>query len=468
MIRQHAAAFRLALAAADAALVLLVILGAAGLRFGRQDAVHAFGQALPNPPAALAGFVLTWLALLWLNGLYWGRGAWTPRGDAAAIGRSTAGLVAVTLSTLFLFKLPDVSRLYLLIVFPTLAIATMALRIATRSLLSYLRRRGTSVRYVLVVGANARAGAFADLMESHAEFGLVVVGHLKAGPQDDGAQLKRPLLGTADDLETVLHGRIVDEVAICLPFAMEELIENAARLCEREGKVVRIPAAPVERVLVRGRLETVDGLAIYSITSGPDKALGLMVKRVLDLVGSALLLALLWPLFVVLAVAIKLDSRGGAFYRQQRVGLHGRSFAMVKFRSMCDRADDQLEGLLDRNAIKGQAFKVEDDPRITRVGRFIRHTSLDELPQLWNVLRGQMSLVGPRPPLPREVESYDVWHRRRLSMKPGMTGLWQVGGRSSSEFDQWVEKDLQYIDEWSLLLDLKILARTVPAMLSGR
>jgi len=167
------------------------------------------------------------------------------------------------------------------------------------------------------------------------------------------------------------------------------------------------------------------------------------------------------------AIAIKRDSEGPVFFRQERVGLHGRAFMLVKFRSMCLDAEDQLDDLRDDNEINGHAFKLNNDPRTTGFGRFLRRSSLDELPQLWNVLRGQMSLVGPRPPLPSEVANYDTWHRRRLSMKPGITGLWQVGSRHSPEFDHWVEQDLDYIDSWSLWLDFKIIARTLPAVLGG-
>jgi exopolysaccharide biosynthesis polyprenyl glycosylphosphotransferase len=228
-----------------------------------------------------------------------------------------------------------------------------------------------------------------------------------------------------------------------------------------------MPVAPVERALTTGRLESIDGVGVYSLANGPDRAVSLLLKRVLDLVGGACLLIAASPVLAVLAIAIKADSDGPVFFRQERVGLHGRSFPVVKFRSMCSGAEEQLEELREHNEINGHAFKLRDDPRITRLGRFLRRSSLDELPQLWNVVRGQMSLVGPRPPLPSEVAHYDVWHRRRLSMKPGMTGLWQVGARHSAEFDHWVEQDLEYIDSWSLWLDFKIMARTVPAVLSG-
>jgi exopolysaccharide biosynthesis polyprenyl glycosylphosphotransferase len=336
-----------------------------------------------------------------------------------------------------------------------------------REILVFARDHGRNCRYMLVVGANPRAQAFADLVESHAELGLVVIGHLQADASDDGVELSRPLLGSVDELESILHTQIIDEVAVCLPFAMEELIEQCAFMCEQEGKTVRVPVAPVERVLAMARLEAIDGTGVYSLSNAPDRALALVAKRLIDVAGSAFLLVVLSPLLALIALLVKLDSGGPVFFWQERVGLHGRTFEVVKFRSMVAGAEEQQEDLAHRNQIKGQAFKLDRDPRTTRVGRFLRRASLDELPQLWNVLLGHMSLVGPRPPLPSEVADYDAWHRRRLSMKPGMTGLWQVGARREPEFDRWVEKDLEYIDQWSLWLDFKIIARTLPAMLTG-
>ena len=193
-----------------------------------------------------------------------------------------------------------------------------------------------------------------------------------------------------------------------------------------------------------------------------------MAKRILDVVGSAVALVLLSPVLVLIAAAIRIDTHGPIFFRQTRIGLHGRPFAMYKFRTMVPDAEARLADLAERNEISGPAFKIAVDPRVTRVGRILRRTSLDELPQFWNVLLGQMSLVGPRPPISTEVAGYDMWHRRRLSMKPGITGLWQVSARLDEEFDRWVELDLTYIDRWSLWLDLKIMVRTVPAMFAGR
>jgi exopolysaccharide biosynthesis polyprenyl glycosylphosphotransferase len=468
MIRRYAAVLHLMLAAADTFLAIAVVVGATNWRFGRTSGWPPDVKAsLPDPNLAVAVFVGMWIAVLWMHGLYRSRVRWTRLGDLYAVLRAALVQLVLTLSLLYLLKLPDVSRLLLIVVFPSLALAAIGIRVAIRQILMLARDHGRNVRYMLVLGANSRARAFADLVDSHPELGLVVIGHLKADAADTGVILDKPLLGMVDDLEQVLHSEIVDEVAICLPFSMEDLIEACAALCEQEGKVIRMPVAPMERVLATGRFENIDGVGVYSIANGPDRAFGLMLKRLLDVVGSALLLVVLSPAILLIGLAIKLDSKGPVFFRQERVGLHGRTVRVVKFRSMCQDAEERLEELLERNEINGHAFKLGDDPRITRLGRFLRRSSLDELPQLWNVLRGEMSLVGPRPPLPREVARYDVWHRRRLSMKPGITGLWQVGARSSAEFDHWVEQDLEYIDSWSLWLDFKIIARTVPAVLSG-
>jgi exopolysaccharide biosynthesis polyprenyl glycosylphosphotransferase len=261
----------------------------------------------------------------------------------------------------------------------------------------------------------------------------------------------------------------VDEVAICLPSSSIKLVEPIARLCEEEGRIVRIPADEVPGlILPGGRLEDFDGMAVLSLVYGPDRIVALIIKRALDIVGAAVGLLILSPLMLLVGALVLVGEGTPVLFHQVRVGLHGRAFRMVKFRTMVPDAEEQLAELEELNEIQGQAFKLTDDPRVPRVGRLLRRTSLDELPQLWNVLTGSMSLVGPRPPLPREVAGYDLWHRRRLSMKPGITGLWQVSARREVDFDRWVALDLDYIDRWSLWLDFKILLRTVPALLSGR
>ena len=278
----------------------------------------------------------------------------------------------------------------------------------------------------------------------------------------------RTLLGPLADLPTILHERVVDEVVICLPFSQWNLVDAIARICEDEGKIVRVPMDVLDHAFAAGKVEDLDGVPVFSLVSGPDRTLALAVKRVVDVVSSLSGLLILSPLFAVVAILVRREDGGAVFFRQGRVGVHGRPFEVVKFRSMVPDAEGLRADLAARNEVNGPAFKVTADPRVTRTGRWLRRSSIDELPQLWNVLRGEMSLVGPRPPLPQEVAAYDVWHRRRLSMKPGMTGLWQVRARREPEFDRWVSADLEYIDRWSLWLDLKILARTIPAALEGR
>jgi exopolysaccharide biosynthesis polyprenyl glycosylphosphotransferase len=211
-----------------------------------------------------------------------------------------------------------------------------------------------------------------------------------------------------------------------------------------------------------------DGLPMLSFTSAPTDEVALLFKRAFDVLTSGMALLLLSPAIVATAVAVKLDSPGPIFFRQTRVGKNGRPFKMLKFRSMRIDAEARLESLRSQNEASGPVFKMKNDPRVTRVGRFIRRTSLDELPQFLNVFSGEMSIVGPRPPVPAEVKQYQRWQRRRLSVKPGITCTWQVSGRSNISFDQWMKLDLEYIDTWSLWQDIQICFRTVPAVLLSR
>ncbi len=463
MIRRHATELRLLLALFDAFAAIGVLAAASVFRFGPSDTLDPLFVAIPEPMAALALYALAWPVVLWTQGLYRPRVRLTVRGEVVDILRATVLFAGGMLSLLFIFKLPDVSRALLLLIFPGLAMSAVLTRLALRALLTHLRSSGRNTRFVLVLGTEGRAQTFADLIEAHHELGLVVIGHLAADGEESA--VTRPVLGTVEEIEGVLHTNVVDEVAICLPVTHTAHIDAIARLCEEEGKIVRIPMYVLEHTLATGRVEEVAGLPIYSLVSGPDRVIALVAKRLLDIAGSFVLMVLLLPVMAVIAVAIRLDSPGGALFRQTRVGLHGRTFEVLKFRTMVDGAERRITELAELNEIRGHAFKLTDDPRVTPVGRWLRRTSLDELPQLWNVLRGEMSLVGPRPPLVSEVAGYDVWHRRRLSMKPGMTGLWQVRARREEDFDRWVETDLEYIDSWSLWLDLRIILRTIPAVL---
>jgi len=451
------------LADASLAIVLLVTLSVA--RFGNEW-LSIWGPVLEQPAVFALAYGAAWVGVLWFHGIYRPRARWTIRSEGIAIARATVVLALLTGTVLFAVKLPDVSRLFLLFLFPIQWAVTLATRLLLRLAFERLRARGYNTRFVLIVGAGPRAQAFAAKLEAHQELGLRVRGFVDDEPFELPGSWRR--LGDLDAIEAILHREIVDEVAICLPFSKWDRTNAIAHLCEEEGKIVRVPIDMLTGVFASGRMEDLDGTPVYSLVSGPDRIAAFVVKRVFDLLVASLALLAASPLMAAVALRIRLRDGSPVLFRQQRVGLHGRRFELLKFRTMVAGAEAQLDDLAARSEISGAAFKMTNDPRVTRTGAFLRRTSLDELPQLWNVIRGDMSLVGPRPALPREVESYDLWHRRRLSMKPGLTGLWQVSARRSGSFDTWAQLDLSYIDRWSLWLDLKILARTVPAALEGR
>jgi exopolysaccharide biosynthesis polyprenyl glycosylphosphotransferase len=467
MIRRHVTALRLGLLAVDALSALILFALVSYVRFGASW--PETWRTVGLDPWILAGlWAVVWVSALWLMNLYRIRARWSLRGEARDIIQGATLIAVATFSALFLFKLPDVSRLFLLVLFIAQAMTTFALRTMVRMSLRWLRGRGFSQRYMLVVGTGRSARRFADRVERHRELGVRVIGHLAVDAPHGATVGGRAVLGSVDDIEEILHDRVVDEVAICVDPDAVARIEPLARLCEDEGKIVRIPIDELHISIAGGRLEEFDRIPVISLVYGPDRAVSLAIKRLLDIVLGIAGLFVLAPVFGAIALwIIAVDGRP-VLFRQERVGLHGRLFRVVKFRTMVPNAEAMLAGLSDQNEVKGHAFKITADPRLSRTGRILRSTSLDELPQLWNVVRGEMSLVGPRPPLPSEVLGYDLWHRRRLSMKPGVTGLWQVEARRDDEFDRWVALDLAYIDRWSVWLDFKIMLRTVPAMLQGR
>jgi exopolysaccharide biosynthesis polyprenyl glycosylphosphotransferase len=271
------------------------------------------------------------------------------------------------------------------------------------------------------------------------------------------------------ELQSVITIEPIDEVFVSLPIDKHgNLIEAIVQLCQEQGIVVRIHADVSRPTLAKPYLGDINGLPFLNVRSVPRDGWQLFIKRLTDIVGSAVLLVLLAPLMAVITLLIKLESPGPIFFRQERVGLNKRRFQLLKFRTMIQGADQQQQTVEYLNEAEGPVFKIKNDPRMTRLGRCLRRYSIDELPQLFQVLKGDMSLVGPRPLPVRDVDRISAqWQKRRFSVKPGITCLWQVNGRSDVNFDHWVKMDLEYIDNWCLGLDFKILIKTVPVVLGG-
>jgi exopolysaccharide biosynthesis polyprenyl glycosylphosphotransferase len=467
MIRRHLMTLRIALMVGDGVTAVAVFLLVSIIRFGNTGWTGIWQRIGIDIRMAAIAFGIGWVVALWFFGLYRLRARWQLRTEAKDIGRATVLVAAVSLSLLFLFKQQDVSRLFLLTLFTAQPIVTLTGRGLLRLTFSEVRRRGHNARYMLVVGTGRLAQDFADLVEARRGLGISVIGHVSV-PGEVDLPVTRPVLGALDGIEGIFHANVVDEVAVCLPRQLSGYLEPVASLAASEGKAVRIPVDQHEGALLNAREEEFEGLLIRSLVYDGGREAGLVVKRLVDIVGSAVGLVVLSPLMLGAAIAIRLRDGSPVLFRQTRVGLHGRPFTIIKFRTMAPDAEERLAEVAHLNERSGAAFKATNDPRLSRTGRFLRRTSIDELPQLWNVLRGEMSLVGPRPPLPSEVVEYDIWHRRRLSMKPGITGLWQVEMRHEASFDRWVELDLSYIDRWTLWLDFRILLRTMPSVFMSK
>jgi exopolysaccharide biosynthesis polyprenyl glycosylphosphotransferase len=278
-----------------------------------------------------------------------------------------------------------------------------------------------------------------------------------------------PETSIVDELNSVIAHHPVDEVLVALPIERyRPLVETIVRQCEEQGIIVRVRTEMFNLQIARSHVDDLQGVPVLTIQSGPSDGWQLVAKRLIDILASTGFLIALAPLFAIVALLIKSDSPGPVFFVQERVGFNKRRFRMLKFRTMVVEADLRQQMFEHLNEAEGPVFKIKSDPRITRVGKFLRRFSIDELPQFFNVLKGDMSLVGPRPLPVRDVDRIDIqWHKRRFSIKPGITCLWQVNGRSNIGFNEWVRMDLDYIDKWSLGLDLLILMKTIPAVFRG-
>ncbi len=371
----------------------------------------------------------------------------------------------------YMLKFPAMPRLQFVLLVTLQFLALFSLRFILLKTLHHWRARGFNRQQALVVGTRSRVREVVDQMIEHRQWGLKAVGIISLDTVDLKKALYRyrdiPLIGSLDKLPDLIRENHIDYVFFTVPGRRIDDVREAMLMCEEMGVMVCMQADFIELTASRYQISEFAGKPAIVYSREPELTSAMLLKAMLDRVAAAIGLLALSPLLISIAAAVKLTSRGPVLFGQERCGLHGRRFRVLKFRTMVSNAEALKKSLSHLNEMDGHAFKIKDDPRVTQVGKILRKLSLDELPQLLNVARGDMSLVGPRPPLPDEVKHYDLWQRRKLSMKPGITCLWQVGDRNDSSFDQWMRQDLEYIDNWSLMLDAKILLRTIPAVINA-
>ena len=467
MLKEHDKLFHKIALCADAIVVGISFLVAFALRDDLDlqflHEMPPFSEYFP----VLLPVIALWLILLKIFGVYesmrekgFGRIFWS-------IFEASMAATLVFAATAFLFKYDILSRMFVILFFVSAVSLLSVEKWLVLEMLRGIRKQGFNYRVALIVGSGPRARSLAAIIESHAEWGTRILGFI-----DEAEMLGRTVgsgrvIGTFDDLARILDEHVVDEVIFVMPRSWLDRIEKYVRVCEKVGVKATISVDFFDTVIAKPVIKEVDGWPLLTFDSTPNDFFYLTLKRSLDLLGAALGLIVLSPLFFLIAFTIKATSWGPVFFRQTRCGVNGRTFQILKFRTMIVDAEKKLNELKKHNELEGPVFKIRNDPRITPIGRFLRKTSLDELPQLINVFMGDMSLVGPRPPIPAEVERYERWQRRRLCMRPGITCIHEVVARNDKDFNNWMRLDLEYIDNWCFGLDLKILARTVLAVVRG-
>jgi len=422
--------------------------------------------------------ILIWIGLLSYFGMYKSMGTRQVSEVLLIIFKTTLLGFILFGSYIFVLKMQeDISRLFIGFVFIAVAVLISIEKIALIYIFRAARKRVYSLksallafRNILIFGTGKRARQFIDLIDKNPAWGIKIIGLVDMDPAKKGEIISGyEVTGTFDDIPEIIHKNIIDEVVFIVPRSWLNKIEEIMNFCENAGLRVNLAVDLFEFKFSKAKQTDLHGFPFLTFESTPDKLGHLFIKRICDFVFSGIALISLFPLFLLIAIIIKVTSKGTVLFKQERCSLYGRKFMLFKFRTMTVDAESRLKDLLKYNEMGGPVFKMTDDPRVTKVGKWLRKLSLDELPQLWNVFKGDMSLVGPRPPIPAEVDNYDSWQRRRLSMRPGITCLWQISGRSKIvDFNEWMKLDLKYIDNWSLWLDFKLFLKTIPVVLLGK
>jgi exopolysaccharide biosynthesis polyprenyl glycosylphosphotransferase len=385
-----------------------------------------------------------------------------------AIVNGTATGTIIMIVFIFLYRAAFYSRAIFIYAGIFVILLLGVSRLVEVTVLRFLRRRGIGSERVLIVGAGVVARTVMRAVVANPESGFNIIGFLDENPVKGGTDIGRfKALGSLKNLADVVRDQLIDEVIITLPWQYHRKIVSIMTHCERENIRARIVPDLFQMTISRMHVEDVAGVPMIGVKEVSISGLNQVVKRSIDLFFSGLVVVLAAPLMALIALMIKLESPGSVLFQQERVGRNGRRFTVYKFRSMIEGAEEQQEALQNLNEAEGPLFKIRDDPRTTRVGKLLRKLSLDELPQFYNVLRGEMSLIGPRPPLPAEVKQYQEWHKRRLEVSPGITGLSQISGRSELSFDETALLDIYYVENWSLGLDTKIMLQTIPRVIFG-
>jgi exopolysaccharide biosynthesis polyprenyl glycosylphosphotransferase len=429
---------------------------------------HLFFLTVEKKALVLAFSLFAWVTIgLWLE-VY----EKLDSGHPLVILRDSARQCAYGAVCLVLFEYVfrlDLSRFFLVLFSAYAWVLLLLFRLVAGRLVGIIRREFAAPHYVMVVGTGERAIRLAEALEQSVEFGIRLRGFLAESPGGPPEiELRSPYqVRPIRELPSILQQHVVDEILFAVESESLSGLEEVFLLCDEEGVRTRVAVDFFPHVNSTVSLDRFGATPLLTFSAAPYDEIRLLVKRSLDVLIAAAGLAVLSPFMAAIALLIRLTSPGPAIFRQVRCGLNGRRFLFYKFRSMCENAEQMQAAVAHLNARDGLVFKIPRDPRLTPIGRFLRKFSIDEWPQLWNVLRGDMSLVGPRPAIPSEVERYQRWQRRRLRMRPGLTCLWALSGRDSVDFETWMKLDLQYIDNWSLALDWKILLRTIPRVLTG-
>jgi exopolysaccharide biosynthesis polyprenyl glycosylphosphotransferase len=410
--------------------------------------------------------ILNWVLVgYWLD-VYGNLGTGEPRvvvGDALRqCVYGAAGLV------LFQFALRlDLSRPFIIFFTAYIWVLLVVFRIGARRLVGMVRREFGALRYVVIVGVSDRAIRLAKVLETERDQGVRLRAFFAASADDSGAAIANHPIYPLAELPKMLRTEVIDEVLFAVESETLRSLEDVFLQCDEEGVRTRVAVDFFPHVNSEMYLERLGSTPLLTFSATPDDEIRLLVKRMTDMVLAAAALIVTAPFLLLTMLLIRLTSPGPAIFRQERCGLNGRRFTCYKFRSMCEDAEARKAEVMHLSH-RELATKIPNDPRLTRIGRYLRRFSIDEMPQMVNVLKGDMSLVGPRPAIPDEVAQYKVWQRRRLRMRPGLTCLWALNGRDHVDFETWMKMDMQYIDNWSLGLDWKILFRTIPQVVMGK